>query len=389
MSDAKRRYWLTVLESLSRPVLEAASAGELKSRIPIETTPANARDNRRDFAPLEALGRLLAGIAPWLELDLPQNDSPEARLQGELRTLSLQAVRLSTDSSRDAYLNFSRGRQPIVDAAFLAHALLRAPKALLGGLSQAERRNAIAALAETRTRAPVYNNWLLFAGMIEVAIGALGGRPDPMRIDYCLRKHREWYLGDGIYGDGPRFHFDYYNSYVIHPMIIDILANLPSDLLPHGAMLSEALTVARRYAEIQERLIAPDGSFPVVGRSIVYRAGAFQALAQMALREDLPDTVRPAQVRDALTAVMHRCFDPEETFDESGWLRVGLVGHQPSLSEPYISTGSLYLTATVLLPLGLPPTGAFWSGPETPWTGVKVWSGLDAPGDHAVEIWER
>lgn len=35
----------------------------------------------------------------------------------------------------------------------------------------------------------------------------------------------------------------------------------------------------------------------------------------------------------------------------------------PHLGESYISTGSLYLASTVLLPLGLPPADPFWSAP--------------------------
>ena len=47
--------------------------------------------------------------------------------------------------------------------------------------------------------------------------------------------------------------------------------------------------------------------------------------------------------------------------NEHGWLTIGLSGHQPSLGEPYISTGSLYLCLCGLLPLGLPPDNEFWS----------------------------
>ena len=44
-----------------------------------------------------------------------------------------------------------------------------------------------------------------------------------MRVDYALRQHDQWYKGDGAYGDGPTFHWDYYNSFVIHPMLLDVL----------------------------------------------------------------------------------------------------------------------------------------------------------------------
>jgi hypothetical protein len=44
------------------------------------------------------------------------------------------------------------------------------------------------------------------------------------------------------------------------------------------------------------------------------------------------------------------------TFDANGWLTVGFSGHQPSVAEPYISTGSTSLCSVGLLPLGLPAT---------------------------------
>jgi hypothetical protein len=141
---------------------------------------------------------------------------------------------------------------------------------------------------------------------------------------------------------------------------------------------------ARRYAAVQERLIAPDGSFPPIGRSLAYRCGAFHLLAQSALRRRLPDGVSPAQVRGALTAAIRRTLDVPGTFDTNGWLQIGLCGHQPGAGEPYISTGSLYLCSVAMLPLGLPPGDEFWSAPAQPWTSARAWSGQAFPIDHAL-----
>jgi hypothetical protein len=144
------------------------------------------------------------------------------------------------------------------------------------------------------------------------------------------------------------------------------------------------LTRARRYAAIQERLIAPDGSFPAIGRSLAYRCGAFHHLATMAFRKDLPDALKPAQVRGALTAVIRRTLEQPGTFDDAGWLRIGLCGHQPSIGENYISTGSLYLCAAAFVPLGLRADDPFWSSAARPWTSQQVWTGADIATDHAV-----
>jgi hypothetical protein len=70
------------------------------------------------------------------------------------------------------------------------------------------------------------------------------------------------------------------------------------------------------------------------------------------------------------------------TFDAQGWLRIGFAGHQPGLGEGYISTGSLYLCAAGLLPLGLPPAHPFWAAPAQPWSALRIWQGDDMPCDH-------
>jgi hypothetical protein len=146
----------------------------------------------------------------------------------------------------------------------------------------------------------------------------------------------------------------------------------------------EIVRRAQRYAAIQERQVAPDGSFPAIGRSLAYRCGVFHLLAEIALRKQLPEQISPAQVRTGLTAVMRRMMSAPDTFDSKGWLRVGFCGHQPEIAEAYISTGSCYLCSAAWLPLGLPPTDAFWSDAAEPWTSKKAWSGEAVHPDKAL-----
>ena len=295
--------------------------------------------------------------------------------------MALAGLDAATDPASADHMNFSSGRQPIVDAAFLSHAIVRAPRVLAGALDDRVRRNLVLALKETRTRTPAFNNWLLFAAMIETALYALGEPDwDPMRVDYALRQHEQWYLGDGTYSDGPQFHWDYYNSFVIQPMMLDIVRTLPD--CKNIAQAVEARAV--RHAVIQEGLISPEGTFPPIGRSLAYRFGAFQLLAQIALMNKLPSAVSPAQVRCALTTVIRRMMDAPGVFDEAGWLRIGFCGHQPEIGERYISTGSLYLCATVFLPLGLPATHPFWADADAPWTACKAWGGQAFPIDKSL-----
>jgi hypothetical protein len=281
-------------------------------------------------------------------------------------------------------MNFTRERQPLVDAAFLVQGLLRAPTSLLAQIEGTTKRNLVAALASTRAITPAFSNWLLFTAMVEAGLDALGAAFDATRVEYAVREHEQWYKGDGVYGDGPQFHWDYYNSFVIQPMLVDLVAALADKVPVLKEMKLRIEERARRYAAVQERLIGPDGTFPPIGRSLAYRCGAFHLLAQAALRQALPDGLPPAQVRGALTAVIRRTLDAPDTFDRDGWLRIGFCGHQPGVGETYISTGSLYLCSVAFLPLGLPWTDPFWSAPAEPFTQQRAWSGQAFAIDHAL-----
>jgi hypothetical protein len=377
--QADRELWTGVLRRLADPVLTNLANGTLKARMPVEQA---AGTKRQTVTHLEALGRLMAGIAPWIEL--PADDTAEGRLRLQYADLARRAIGRAVDPASPDFLNFTRERQPLVDAAFLAQGVLRAPRTLRDALDPATKRNLIAALESTRIIVPGYNNWLLFSATVEAGLARLGAWWDRVRVDYALRQHDQWYKGDGAYGDGPQFHWDYYNRFVIHPMMLDVLDACGEEVPAWKALASREEPRARRYAAVQERLIAPDGSFPAIGRSLAYRFGAFQVLAQMALRRALPEGVSPAQVRGALTAVIRRTIEAPGTFDAGGWLRIGFCGHQPGVGESYISTGSLYLCSVGLLPLGLPATDEFWSAPPQPWTSARAWSGQAFPIDHAL-----
>lgn len=375
-----RKYWLQTMDRIARPVLTALSQDELRARMPVRSQ--SPREDREQFTYLEAFGRTMEGLAPWLELEGLQG--AEAALQAQYRLLALRAMHNAVTPGAKDEMNFSTGYQPIVDAAFLAHALIRAPRRLWGDLPEADRRQLIVKMKQTRTRKPYVSNWLLFSAMIEAFL-YMAGEPDwdPMRIDLAVRMHFDWYKGDGFFGDGPEFHMDYYNSYVIQPMLIDVLRVMAPQDADWAQMLPKAMRYGAHYATFLEHMIMPDGSYPVLGRSSAYRFGCFQMLAQAALQEMLEDEISPAQVRCGLTAVIRRvmAFD---NFDENGWLEIGVCGRQPEMGERYISTGSLYLCMAVFLPLGLPQSHPFWADGDRDWTMKRMWQGEPMRCEHAL-----
>jgi hypothetical protein len=384
-----RKYFVATLIKIADPVLVALSQNRLKQDMPIETA-INPFGDRDKVTYLEAFGRTLSGIAPWLELG--SDNTEEGKLREKYIQLTLKGIANATNPSAPDYMNFTDGGQPLVDAAFFAQGLLRAPHQLWDRLDTATQQNVLQALKATRPISPVYSNWLLFTGTIEAALLKFEGKADMVRLEYALQKHNEWYLGDGMYGDGPDFHWDYYNSYVIQPMLLDILAVLKdkreslkdwryrNDFIDGSGIFTGR---ARRYAEIQERLISPEGTYPAIGRSIAYRVGAFQSLSQMALKQELPANINPAQVRCALYAVVKKQMEAPGTFDSKDWLTIGFYGHQQEIAEGYISTGSLYLCTEAFLVLGLPPQTEFWAAPPALYTQQQIWGGYKAPIDHA------
>ncbi|SEA75855.1 DUF2264 domain-containing protein [Pedobacter hartonius] len=378
-----RKYWVNTLIKIADPVLLNLSKGRLKATMPVEVNPSGKLD-RTKVTYLEALGRLMAGMSPWLELGPDQTE--EGKLRAKYILLAQQSIAQAVDPSSPDFMQFTgqEYEQALVDGAFLAQALIRAPKQLWEPLLPEVKAKVIKALQSTRVIKPGYNNWLLFMGMIEAFFLKFDAEYDVVRLDYALKKHDEWYKGDGMYGDGPTFHWDYYNSYVIQPMLVDISTVMAEKGKINKENYTTILNRAVRYAVIQERLISPEGTFPVIGRSLAYRFGAMQGLSQTALLKRLPESIKPAQVREALTLLIRRMIEAPGTFDKKGWLTIGFCGHQIDVGEYYISTGSLYLCTTGMLALGLPSSDPFWTDPAADWTARKVWGGENFMADHSV-----
>lgn len=376
----ERKLWVNTLVRISDPILTNLANGTLRVNMPQESL-----DNKRalNFSHLEAVGRTVCGIAPWLELGV--DDTEEGRLREKYINLIVKGLANAVNPSSPDYLDFKTPYQPLVDAAFLSLGILRAPTQIWGKLDNQTKENLLIELRRTRSIKPFQSNWLLFASIIEASLLELTGECDQKRLLYGVEMFRDkWYLGDATYGDGPHYHADYYNSFVIHPMLTEILRVMEKHDMPGADFLPIQIKRLSRYAEQQERLISPEGAYPVIGRSIVYRTGAFHALGHAALLHKLPSSIKPAQVRCALTAVIKRQFSAPHTFDEQGWLHIGFAGNQIKMSESYINTGSVYLCTFGFVALGLPDTDPFWSEDFTPWTSLKAWRGETVKADHAL-----
>ncbi len=364
--------------------MENIAADKLKLNMKVQLAAnTDNKEGRTASAYLEAFGRTLCGIAPWLQSEAG-NDA-EVRLRKQYRDWALTGLSNAVNPQAKDYLQWAGG-QPLVDASFVALALIRSPW-LWEHLDENAKAQLVTALRSTRSTVPVYSNWILFSGVIEAFFAKYNLDYDAVRIEYAVREFTQhWYVGDGQYSDGMEFHADYYNSIVIQPHLTAILDIMAQKHHKYPAENAKAKLIAQRYAQILERLINTDGSYPATGRSITYRGGVFHHLANMAYQKQLPASLQPAQVREALTAVIKKTLAAPGTFTKDGWLVIGLYGDQPGLADFYITTGSLYICSDIFLPLGLPETDEFWAAPPQPWTAVKIWSGKDVPADHALDV---
>ena len=76
----ERSYLISSLTKMADPLLNALSQKKLKQLMPVEKSPDMIKAKRIPSSThLEAFGRLMAGMAPWLEL------GPDETKEGKLR----------------------------------------------------------------------------------------------------------------------------------------------------------------------------------------------------------------------------------------------------------------------------------------------------------------
>lgn len=385
-----REKWVDLAYRIAAPVLENMSKGELQKNMDLELSPNwDGRDPK--VAYMECFGRLMAGITPWLAL--PDDDTAEGQKRKQLREWAIASYKNAVDPESPDYLLWGGAHpQPLVDAAYVAESFMRAPEATWQQLDTVTQRRYIELFKGMRRHRPAYNNWLLFRGLIEAFLLSV----EPESADNFIfttvgKKIEEWYLGDGMYSDGPELALDNYNSYVIHPMYIEMLETIENNPTPSNRWvphIPSELAVKRmqRYNQFIERLISPEGTYPAFGRSVVYRLGAFQTLAMSAWKYGWPAGLTNGSVRPALTKVMENMFADPGNFTPNGYLALGYAGHQPDLSNSYTNNGSLYITSTMFMPLGLPADHPFWTDPAEEWTQQRAWSGKPFPIDGHVSL---
>lgn len=376
-----RIFWVSTLQKIAFPVLNNLARDSLRKNMPIESISAEGHSS----AYFDAFVRIFNGIASWLELGA--DNSEEGKIREKYIYLTLKAISNAINPKSNDYIFVVEPKQSLVDVALFAEGLLRAKNQIWLNLPIKVQARIIRDLKSTRIIAPYENHWLLYTSMIEAALLEFTGECDKERLVYGVRKFRdELYIGDAMYSDGEDFELGYYNSLFIHPMLNDILGVMRKYGLEDGEFLDVQLMRSSRLASQLERVISPEGTYPLLGKFLSYRCGVFHLMSQASLLKILPKNIHPAQVRSALTKVLKTQFESYNNFNSNGWLIIGLEGSQTDISDETTNTGTLYSCCSIFLPLGLDRNDMFWKAPSAEWSSLKAWNGHPIQRDQPINF---
>ena len=365
MDEQFRRIVIPVLSGFVNKTFKTTFIQQVA--VPKYSRPASA-------AFVEAFCRTCMSVAPFFSSD------------SELRDLTIAAWKSVCDDNYLTVEEWKCGDQLLVEAANLVYGFLLYPKSW--SMLQASVQTKIFEILHIAAEIPPHtNNWYLFKCIVDIFLfknHQIGSLRNTYRL---LNEFETWYAGDGWYKDGPAFRMNYYNSFVILPFLYIIYKQVRSVLPVFQTRFTDIVARLHRHAEWLERLIACDGTFPLFGRSIVYRTAIFHALSFCAVHVGLPASLQWGQVRRALLRVHDRVWVGrygDAQFDAAGFLQLGFMGSQPCAADSYSNNGSCYFTGLSFSVLSLDKSHAFWSSPDVPFTQECGW-GEDCVGNTGLK----
>ncbi len=315
---------------------------------------------------VEAFCRTFMSVAPFFE----SSEAPD------ICELMLAAWKSVIDGSYLTSDEWKCGDQLLVEAANLVYGFLLYPKSW-SALPTLTQNKIFDILLTASAITPHKNNWYLFKCAVDIFLHKHGKLGSIRHVFQLLNEFEAWYVGDGWYKDGPAFKMNYYNSYVILPfsyIIYNYLRRIQSQLQTRFEVVCKRI---QRHAEWLERLISIDGTFPIFGRSVVYRTAVFHALVFCAVHVGLPPSLSHGQIRRGLGLVHTKMWSSGYTqFDPNGFLHLGFIGSQPWVADSYSNNGSCYFTVLSFSVYSLPSTHPFWTADEKPITQERAWTNV-------------
>lgn len=320
-----------------------------------------------------AVARMLPPMAEYFHARRKPDVFTVRGKEMSLTELLLQTFRDAFDPAHEHYWGEPTGTKPTqrsVEAALVAIALHRLGPDFLGKLTPQERSNINKWLASCTIIPERDNNHAWFHATNQAARLELGRTFPEFKGDEA------WMLedlkamdalaplgDDGWYSDSPKLPiFDIYNFWTF--------GNFPlfwSRIIGHRYEKWDVIFKNRvkQFLEKTPYFFAPDGSFPLFGRSLPYR---WAILSPMLLGYEMklwPHS--PGLLRKIVRTHMQWWWEIGAYDEKLGKLREPLtpVGTMAA-TDPYIDNGHPYWTMLSYTLFSIPKNDPFWTAPEEP-----------------------
>lgn len=373
VTPATYRHWQTSARRLLEPLAALMQPGRADLAI---AGPASDHDAQADR--LESFARPLLLAAHYLQ-SVPESAPDALAFRTRLATWFRSALVVGSAPASPHYWGPDANyHQHHVELGLLCIALQLAPRDLWDPLTTAEKDQVARWLGTARGNGIVNNNHYFMGVHILEFLGAhgYGRRTDRPIIDEFLHRLEGMHRGGGWFEDGINQAYDHYNAYAFHYYGL-MWARL------HGERSDAARARATRWRDWAglfvrdyQHFFAASGEHPAFGRSICYRFNCLNVFG-LTLAAHASD-LSPGMLRRLCTRNLDFFLTNPAIFQEQGCLSIGWTDRFEDLREVYSCSASPYWAAKGFAPLLLPPTHAFWTGPEEPLPSER--------GDHAHVI---
>ncbi len=355
-----REHWEAIFARMTYGYVLAAERNGSMARA---LYPDDRRNLPDSVDALESFARIASAWGAWLRN--PANPAcvyfqgHELNIESLLRQALLDGT--NPQNPHTYWGDMEHMSQHIVEAADMAVAIWLSRERVFNKMTEAERAQVIAWLAQVDGKGTYYDNWILFSAMAQMVRLKLGYPVSEAELDFRLAHTSSFYSGDGWYVDGEGNEFELYNAWMFGWHYL-LWAWIDGDRRPDHRRL--VLDRARSFISGFQYFFGANGSYPAWGRSIVYRFAAIAAFATGYLHKITPND--PGMLRRLASGCIRYFYDRGLFDPNDHFVRQGFHGDFPPAGESYISPGSPYWACHGLFALTFDCDDPFWTATEAP-----------------------
>ncbi len=355
-----RAHWETIFARMTCGYARIADVSGSAARV---LYPDDRRGLPDAVDAIESFARIASAWGAWLSNPANPADVFYNGQTVNIETLLRNALLDGTNSAnpRTYWGDMVDLDQRIVEAADIAVTVWLSRERVFNHLTESEKAQVIAWLAQVDGKGTYSDNWILFSAMAQAVRLQLGYPVPEAELDWRLDQLADFYRADGWYADGPGDEFELYNAWMFcwH---FPLWAYIDGHRRPEHR--DRVLGHAKSFIANFSYFFGANGSYTAWGRSIVYR---FAALAGFGTGHLLKIAPADAGLLRRVTSGCIRYFYDRGLFDSEGdYVVQGFHGNFPPAGEAYISPGSPYWCCHGLFGLAFSADDPFWTAVESP-----------------------